>query len=193
MSRATKNFVIVGIVIVVILIVGIFAINALKDYFNPEPEITGEFISDELKSVSDLTTAELSYNGLIRYTEGKIPFITQKAFVMTYFAEVRAGIDMSKVDVAVTKNMVKIWLPNIEVQSVKISPDSISFYDNQSALFNWSKKEDVVKGLKEAEKDVLAKGGMDKLKERAKERTKKLVTKLFENSVGDKKLMVEYK
>lgn len=34
------------------------------------------------------------YNGLIHYSDGSIPFLTQKAFNMTYRAEVRAGVDL---------------------------------------------------------------------------------------------------
>ena len=48
-------------------------------YTTPEePELTSAFVSSRLEAVRELTTARLTYTGLIRYSEGKIPFLTRK-------------------------------------------------------------------------------------------------------------------
>ncbi len=190
MSYIAKRVVTAIVIIAIVAVVGLFIWN---NFFNSEPEITNKFISNQLRSVSDLTTAELSYNGLVTYTDGDIPILTKKAFMMTYFAEVKAGIDMSKVKVNVTESSVEIYLPKVEIQDINIKPDSIVFYDSKAALFNWSKKEDVIDAMKVAKKDVTQKGGMETLKAKAKDRAKTLIIKLFEKTIGDRELIVDYK
>ena len=78
-----------------LLIIGVllfaFALSGLGLYigyklFNKKekkPEITSAFISSKIEEVSDLTAAEMTYNGIIYYKEGDIPFITQKSYNMS--------------------------------------------------------------------------------------------------------------
>ena len=124
-------------------------------FFSPkEPELTSSFVNGKLEAVSDLTVSELSYTGLIRYSEGKIPFLTQNSFSMMYTASVRAGIDLSKAQVTVTGDEVVITLPECQVQSIDVDPESITFYDERFALFNWTEKDDIIDTVSAARQDV---------------------------------------
>lgn len=185
--RLIKTLIIaVAVIIVAIMIGRIF--NSDK-----EPDITNTFISDKLEAVSELVSAEMTYNGLVRYTDGNVPFLTQKAFSMIYRAEVKAGIDLEEVDIDVTDSKVKIILPEIELLDISIDSDSIQFYDEKSALFNWTEKEDVIDAIKAAEDDVKANADVDRLKEKAKEQTEIILECLFEDTIGDRTLEISYK
>lgn len=74
---------------------------------------------------------------------------------MMYKAKVEAGVDLSEVDIEISDEEVTLSIPEIVVRDVVIDTDSIQFIDDQSALLNWSKKEDVVDAMELAEEDVL--------------------------------------
>lgn len=49
-----------------------------------EQEITIDYVSKKLENISELSTAEMTYNGLFTVTEGNIPLITKKGFYYLY-------------------------------------------------------------------------------------------------------------
>ena len=158
-----------------------------------EPEITNTFISEKLEAVSELTTAKLTYTGLVRYTEGNIPFLTKKEFNMLYRAGVRAGIDLSQANIDVTDSEVKLTLPKAEIQEISVDADSIQFYDESFALFNGEKREDTVEALKVAEEDVRENGNMEDLMAEAQEQTEILLTGFLDELIGDRTLVISYR
>lgn len=168
----------------------IFVVGRLTK--EPQPEITGTFISDKLETASELTSAKMTYNGLIHYSDGNIPFLTQKAFSMTYRAKVKAGINLSKVDVEITDSKVIITIPEIEVLDLSIDTDSIQYYDQKSALFNGESKDDALKAISAAKEDVTENGGIDELKTAAKSQIEVLMNGLFKDSIGDRVLTLVF-
>ena len=127
-----------------------------------ETQITSSFISDKLEMVSELTTAKLTYNGLVYYSDGSIPLLTQKSFTLTYRAEVRAGVDLSQADIKITDKEVQLTLPAVRILDTVVDSDSIQFYDEKAALLNWGKKTDVLDGMTAAQKDVEEKADFDR-------------------------------
>ena len=177
--------------ILIIAIVVIFVTYRLTK--KDEPEITNTFISEKLEAVSELTTAKLTYTGLVRYTEGNIPFLTKKEFNMLYRAGVRAGIDLSQANIDVTDSEVKLTLPKAEIQEISVDADSIQFYDESFALFNGEKREDTVEALKVAEEDVRENGNMEDLMAEAQEQTEILLTGFLDELIGDRTLVISYR
>lgn len=157
-----------------------------------KPEITNSFISNKLEAASELTSAKLTYNGLVRYSEGTIPFITKKEFSMIYRAEVKAGIDLSKVKSEITDIQVRITVPPMEILDISIDEGSIQFYDEKFALFNWEKKEDLLETIQGAKADVEANGDIDGLKKTAKNQIQILLEGLFEDCIGERELVIEF-
>lgn len=155
-----------------------------------EPELTSSFINGKLEAVSELTTAKLTYTGLIKYSDGKIPFLTQNSFSMIYTASVRAGIDLSKAMVEVTEEQVVITLPACEVQAVDVDEKSIEFYDEHWALFNRSTKEEVIDMVSAAKEDVSAKADLENLLDSAKRQTQVLIQSLLEDVIGERELVI---
>lgn len=177
------------ITVIVVCIVILFVTYAFirKD----EPEITSTFISEKLETVSELTTARLTYNGIVEYSDGDIPFLTRKGFNMIYRAEVSAGIDLSQVEIDVTREEVRLTLPEEDVLDISIDSNSIKFYDEKFALFNWEDREDAVEAIKAAEEDVRENGNVEELKVRAREQTEVVLKGLLENVIGDRQLVIQ--
>ena len=103
-SRGTVKAVIYLLIVVILAGMVVYLTQSLRR--DREPEITGTFIDSKLEAAGELTSAKMIYNGLIHYSDGSIPFLTQKAFNMTYRAEVRAGVDLSKANTEVTDSEV---------------------------------------------------------------------------------------
>jgi hypothetical protein len=179
--------------IILLLAVGIGVGSYGYAYLNTpkEPELTSSFINGKLEAVSELTTAKLTYTGLIKYSEGSIPFLTQNSFSMIYTATVRAGIDLSKAVVEITEEEVVIMLPACEIQSVDIDEESIEFYDEKWALFNRSTKEDVIDMVSAAKEDVTKKADIESLLESASLQTEALVKGLLEDTIGERSLVIQ--
>ncbi len=157
-----------------------------------EPEITIEYINKKLNNISELSTAEMVYNGLYTVEEGKIPFITRKGFSMTYTSEIKAGIDASKIQTEITEDEVIITLPQAEILTTWVDPESIQFYDEKYALFNWGEKTDVTEAIAAAEADMKEKANKDGLLKRASRRADYIIEEFLEDVVGDRKVVVEY-
>ena len=179
-SRGTVKAVIYLLIVVILAGMVVYLTQSLRR--DREPEITGTFIDSKLEAAGELTSAKMIYNGLIHYSDGSIPFLTQKAFNMTYRAEVRAGVDLSKANTEVTDSEVTVTLPAVEIFDISIDNDSIQYYDEKAALLNWERKEDVEQQTKE----------MDDLETMAQEQAKTLITGMLSETVGDKTLVVKF-
>ena len=156
-----------------------------------EQEVTIEYIDKKLQNIAELSTAEMIYSSLYTVTEGKIPFLTQKGFSMVYTATVRAGIDISGMAVAVDDKRVIVTLPKAEILMLKVDPESIQFYDEKHALFNWDKKTDVTSAIAIAESDTREKADTDGLLEQASQRAAYIVEGLLEGAVGDRAVVIK--
>ena len=155
------------------------------------PVIDASYRESKIAPAAKLTSAELQYRGLIKYEDGKIPFLTQKAFSMLYEARISAGIDMEKIKVEVFEDKVVVSLPKAELQSIEVDPDSIQFYDEKLALFNWTNKEDVVDAIKAARDDAMNSADIAALKKKAEEQATLLISELLSGATGD--LLLEVK
>lgn len=157
-------------------------------------EVTVEYINKKLENLSELSAAKLSYTGICTVSEGKIPGLTKKGFSMIYEAMVTAGIDASEIDIDIQDNSVTVKIPKSEIQVIKVDPNSIQFYDEKKALFNWTELGDSVNGIILAENDIKEKASTDELLERADSQVEYIVKGLLEDTLneadGDKTLKI---
>ena len=152
--------------------------------------VNSTIIESRIAECSDLTTCNLVYVDLVKYTEGSIPLITKKAFSMIYQANIRAGIDLSQAKVEVTPRTVTIHLPQTEVQSIEVDTNTLRFYDERLALFNWSHKEDIGSAITAAKKDAEEHANLDTLKNQARGQAEKVLTKLIEPMTEGREVIV---
>ena len=190
LNQMTRTIIL--IVVAVALIMGGVWLKTFL-FGKSEPKITTDYITGKLDVASELTTAELNYTGLVTFQDGSIPFLTKKGFTMKYTATVEAGIDFSKIEVDVGGKTVKVTLPETEIQSVKVDPNSIDFYDESFALFNWKDNEDVSDAIARAEADIQANADMENLKKKSEEQTEKLIRGILEGAIGERELIIEKK
>lgn len=176
-------------IILIAIFVG-FKIGSIF-YKNKQPEITVAYISEQVRGLSELTTAELTYSGLVIYSEGDIPLITKKGFSMRYTANIRAGINFSKVKIDVKDDKVTVNIPEVTVQSVDVDPESIEFYDERYALFNWTQKEDVIDAISIAKKDVSSHANITGLVKKAGEQAEIVIKSVLASNIGDRELVVK--
>ena len=155
-----------------------------------EPEITASFISAKLETMSELVSAKMTYQGIIHYKDGNVPFFTQKEFLMVYRAVVKAGIDLSAVKIDVTETEVKITVPAEVNVDINIDPESITFYAEKTGIFAGEDKEDTLEAMSAAKEDILANGGIDELKATAREEAVMLITNLLKDLIGGRSLVV---
>lgn len=142
-------------------------------------KVSATSIAERLNKCSDLTTARLDYRGIIRYEDGDIQYINKKSFSMIYDAHVKAGIDLSKASVEVNGNRITVTVPKPEIQDVTVDSDSLEFYDEKFALFNWTEKEDTIKAMEYARKDAEKKAAQTDLLEQASAQAKSVTMNLL--------------
>lgn len=180
-----------GLVLVLAVLAGVwFAVT----HREKGPELTNELVASKLEPVSELTTARLTYRGLLHYEEGKVPFLTKKAFFMVYEAEVSAWIDLSEVEIEITEEQVTVTLPSADEDHLKIYvlPDSIAFYNEKAALLNWESKEDAVTALAKAEADVRENAGVPQLMAAADQQAEALTEQLLADCLDGRTLVIRH-
>ena len=172
---------IVGIMAIVCVIalvaVGVLTVKLIDA--KKEPVVTTSVITEQLQNLSDLTTSQLQYRGMIRYEEGTIAFINKKSYTMLYDANVKAGIDMEKTEIKLSGDTIKVTLPKAEVQDIVINSDTVEFYDERNSLFNWDDKQDTVTALKLAKEDANSRIDETELLKQAEQQAKVLIEQLL--------------
>ncbi|MCR4691605.1 MAG: DUF4230 domain-containing protein [Lachnospiraceae bacterium] len=159
---------------------------------NKQPAITNDYIESRIAQVAKLTTAEMTYRGIISFTEGEIPLINQKHFNAIYEAKVNVGIDASEIKVEATDEKVVVRLPKAKViDEVNVLPDSLRFYDERTSLFNPIDTDDVPQALQKAQEDAKLNANAEGIMQKADEQAKELMQAFFPPELlGERKLEI---
>ena len=190
-DNRVREYMIILFMTILMLIVAVISFQISKKLnTKKEPDIDVNYITGKLTDISELSTSELDYTGIVKFTDGDIPFLTQKSFSMLYKAKIKAGIDMSKIKVTVTETKVTVTLPEVEITSVEVDPDSIEFYDEKFALFNQSQKQDVVDAISAATNDVEANVNYDELKNRSRVQAETIIKSILSEIIGERELEI---
>ncbi len=156
-------------------------------------QIDVSLIVGELKSAAELSTAEISYTGVLHYEDGA--FLAKKSFFMIYHADVRAGIDFKKFkpeNVVITDTTVTVSLPKIEILETNIIEDKIVLIDEKKSIFNPESKEDLQMALKDAKSDLDLNLDAKALMKKATEEAKKFIEKFIRPYIGDRTLEIKF-
>jgi hypothetical protein len=104
-------------------------------------ELDIKVLQDELTNISELAVLSTQYSNAASFSDAKeiqgwqIP-LTESKFVITYDGEIKAGVDMEDVVITVEDNIVDVTLPEAEILSHEIDPDSVRVLDEKSSIFN---------------------------------------------------------
>ena len=187
----------VGLIIGMLLLGALFVLGTsgafgsiFPQFKAAEPQITTQEIESKLEEAGELTTAKLMYSAVEEYKEGSIPIINKSKFAMFYQATVRAGIDVKNVKQDLTDDTLTLTLPPAKILEVTIHSDSLQFYNREKGLFSTDGAKQVKKALVEAEKRARD-ADMSDLLDMADEQLEKVMKGIFEDSIGDRVLVIK--
>lgn len=155
MKEKLKNkILLIATIICVVGLIGTGILVANLFQKRKEPKVSTQVITERMTELSELATSQLQYRGIIRYEEGDIPLLTKKGYTMLYDATVKAGVDLKQASVKISGKKIHVTLPSAEILDISINPDTLEFYDEKNAIFNWENKKDTVTALKLAKEDA---------------------------------------
>lgn len=140
--------IVTGIFILLIIIIAIFGGVSYKSKKNIIPTIdhevdnTVDMIKEQLKSTSELNTANYLCTDVLTKADSKkirgwkIP-LTEKSFIIQYDGIVKAGIkNLTEAEVLQDKNIIIIKLPDVEITAIQIDNNSFKKLDETNNIFN---------------------------------------------------------
>lgn len=149
------------------------------------PVIQNTPISQKVVALKELTTAQLTYRGLVEYEEGKVPIINKNVFLMTYTARVTAGVDFSKAIITEKDEVIIIELPTAKVLTKQIDLESIEYHDVKKAKFNPPSREDAIAAQKDAYEDLDISMDKKELLDTANAQAKVMLKEMLEPFLAD--------
>ncbi|MBO6259591.1 MAG: DUF4230 domain-containing protein [Lachnospiraceae bacterium] len=148
-------------------------------------ELDIKVLQDELTNISELAVLSTQYSNAASFSDAKeiqgweIP-LTESKFVITYDGEIKAGVDMEEVIITVEDNIVDVTLPEAEILSHEIDPNSVQVLDEKSSIFNPISVGDFAQ-FEEDQKEIMEKKYVEQgLLLDAHDRAEDFIKKLFE-------------
>ncbi len=98
-SQTLKN-----IIVIVVIAVVFFFVGKVWPSGEEPTAITSDLLSQQIQGISELASVEYNYTNMGKYENQasfygwKVPFTT-KSFILSYDGKIKAGIDMSLVEV----------------------------------------------------------------------------------------------
>lgn len=159
-------------------------------YEEASKEVDIRVINAAIQDIGELATVEYLYTDAGKFEDvaelfGKnIPF-TKKTFIAKWDGAIKAGVDISKVNVETNSNTKEIivHIPKAEILSHEIDVESIETLDEKNGLFNKLSVEDV------REFDAISKEAMEQraiengLLDKAFSNTKDIIYKIVDTDI----------
>ena len=173
------------VVIAVIAAVASVSTFLMTSHISEREAFSSSGVIERVRSISELNTVEMYFNEIIDFENAKffnsfeIPF-TQKSFIFTVKARVKAGIDLSSVkeeDVEIDGRRLVLRLDEPVITSGEIL--SYKAYDEKDGLFNEVTTEDTLKALELFEKDLRKQAAENGIIEKAKENAEQTLEGIF--------------
>ena len=172
-------------VIAVIAAVASVSTFLMTSHISEREAFSSSGVIERVRSISELNTVEMYFNEIIDFKNAKffnsfeIPF-TQKSFIFTVKARVKAGIDLSSIkeeDVEIDGKRLVLRLDEPVITSSEIL--SYKAYDEKDGLFNEVTTEDTLKALELFEKDLRKQAAENGIIEKAKENAEQTLEGIF--------------
>ena len=173
------------VVIAVIAAVASVSTFLMTSRISEREAFSSSGVIERVRSISELNTVEMYFNEIIDFENAKffnsfeIPF-TQKSFIFTVKARVKAGIDLSSIkeeDVEIDGKRLVLRLDEPVITSGEIL--SYKAYDEKDGLFNEVTTEDTLKALELFEKDLRKQAAENGIIEKAKENAEQTIEGIF--------------
>ncbi len=191
-SQTVKNIIIIVVIAVLFFLVGKF----WPSDENPT-KLTSDLLSQQISSISELATVEYNYTNMGKFENQatfygwKVPFTT-KSFIISYDGKLKAGIDMSLVDIKISGNNINISVPKAKVLSHEIDEKSIEVFDETKNIFNPISIKDynqfAIDQKEKVEMNVIEKGLLDEAQEKAESTIKTFISSV--DDINDYKINI---
>lgn len=136
LNQTFKNIIIIMLIACIFFVVG----RLWPSSENPTT-MTSDLLSQQIQSISELASVEYNYTNMGKYENQatfygwKVPF-TIKSFIISYDGVIKAGIDMSQVEVKVKSKKIQMTMPKAKILSHEIDEKSIEVFDETKNIFN---------------------------------------------------------
>lgn len=185
LNQTLKNILIIVIIAVVFFIAG-------KVWPSGEEptKMTSDLLSQQIQSISELASVEYNYTNMGKFENQatfygwKVPFTT-KSFIISYDGTIKAGIDMSQVEVKVKDKKIIVTLPPAKILSHEIDEKSIEVFDETKNIFNQISITDynsfAIDQKESMEQRVLDKGLLQEAMDKAQETIKTFIESSYQS------------
>ena len=136
LSDTLKN-----IIIIVVIAAIFFFVGKIWPSGEEPTKITSDLLSQQIQSISELATVEYSYTNMGKFENQatfygwNVPFTT-KSFIISYDGKIKAGIDMSQVEVKINNRKISVNVPQAKILSHEIDEKSLEVFDETHNIFN---------------------------------------------------------
>lgn len=123
-----------NIIIIVVIAVVFFLVGKMWPSGEEPTQITSDLLAQQIQDISELATVEYNYTNMGKFENQatfygwKVPFTT-KSFIISYDGKIKAGVDMTQVEVKVNKKKIEVTLPKTKILSHEIDEKSIEVFD----------------------------------------------------------------
>lgn len=186
LNQSFKN-----IIFIIVLAAIFFFIGKIWPSHNNTMSMSSDLLSQQIQSISELATVEYNYTNMGKFENHatfygwKVPFST-KSFIVSYDGTIKAGFDMTQVQVQVKKNKVEVSLPKAKILSHEIDEKSIEVFDETKNIFNPIRITDynnfAIDQKEKMEKNVEEKGLLNKAEDKAKTVIQNFIQSTYDNS-----------
>lgn len=137
----TVKYILVGIVLCVLVGAAGFLGGRYAAASEKAPQLSAVVLESRLAEISELASVTYTYTNMAQFENSSdfygvtIPFTTKK-FILTYDGTIKAGIDLTQVQIDVSGNDVTVVLPEAEILSHEIDEESVEIFDEKTSIFN---------------------------------------------------------
>lgn len=182
-SQTLKN-----IIVIVVIAVVFFFVGKIWPSGEEPTAITSDLLSQQIQGISELASVEYNYTNMGKYENQasfygwKVPFTT-KSFILSYDGKIKAGIDMSLVEVHMSGKNINISIPEAKILSHEIDEKSIEVFDETKNIFNQISITDynqfAIDQKESMENKAKEKGLLEKAQNKAQETIKTFVESMY--------------
>lgn len=137
----TLRYLVVGVVLCAAVGLAGFLGGRYAASHQETPQLSAVVLEGRLAEISELASVTYTYTNMAQFENSddfygmKIPFTTKK-FILSYDGTIKAGIDLSDVEIEVRDNDVTVTLPEAEILAHEIDADSVEIFDEKTSIFN---------------------------------------------------------
>jgi len=176
-----------NIIIIIVIACVFFFVGKLWPSGEEPTKMTSDLLSQQIQGISELATVEYNYTNMGKFENQatfygwKVPFTT-KSFIISYDGKIKAGIDMSQVEVKISGKTITVSVPQSQILSHEIDEESIEVFDETKNIFNQISITDynqfAIDQKDKMEENVIEKGLLDE----AQDKVETVITSFIKSS-----------